>query len=203
MTWWIDPGFNVLLFIFFGYLAFRILILKKAILLGSTLYCSALMLGLITLSLNDVILMQENGWSLQPEFWKGWLFYLGSVIYLFLIPRMIKEFFVFHISERDYRNLSVTFFNAMDEKYSFDPEGYTFKSEEKQGIWVFYHFSMKFGIWSSVQLKDAFLNARRVMTKHIKALPSYRAFSWQGLFFLVISLLLFMRALSMLYSWSM
>ncbi len=201
MIWWIDLSFNILLFAFFGFLAYRILIVRKAILLGSTLYCSALMLGLLLLSLHDLTLLHESGWSFRPEYWRGWLFYVGSLFYLFLIPRMIKEFFVFHLSERDYRDLSLTFFKALNTDYTFDPEGYVFKTNQKDKIFIYYHFFMKFGVWCSDKLKPTFIDARYAVYRHIKMLQPLKVFSWQGLFFLIIALLLLIRIFSLTYIW--
>ncbi len=157
-----------------------------------------LMLGLAILSYQDALKLIELGWGSLSIYWKGLLLFGGLLLYIGLIPKMIREVMCLHLSAKEYRALAQRYFSETGKKFVFDPDTYIITTPDSDEIVASYHFSLKYAVW---YFRTSFID-RKIAKKIIKGYLSeqgiYSNFSWQGVYFLVITLLLLIRLVYMI-----
>ncbi len=152
-----------------------------------------LMLGLLLLVYQDLLASKGFIPTNLMSSWKIWLFYLGTVFFISLIPKMTREFFIFHLSENNYRNLVIDFLKTAGLPYKINVAKGRIDSEDPQKIQSWYHSSMSYSVWYSTKGIKTLLMAKKYALQQIKRMEPYPQFSWYGFFFLFISLLLMLR----------
>lgn len=191
MIWWIDFFSNFLLCLFFLYLILRPLILRKPFVLSSAVYCSMIMLGLLILSLNDYMVLSSGSWNNAFTHWRGFLFVLGFPLYLFLIPRIRREFYVFHVSESVFREKTIAYLRQAKIPYAIDPDKLSIRSESDNTFVSFYNPTMRYAVWVFNSCDLDLVNARKQLKYELSKEKPYTGFSWHVVsFFLIFSILL-------------
>lgn len=191
MIWWIDFLSNLLLCLFFLYLVIRPILFRKPFVLSSAVYCSMVMLGLLLLSLQDYIVLSSGVWNNFFSHWKGLLFILSFPLYILLIPRMKREFYIFHISESVYREKTIAYLRQEKIVYSIDPSKLSIKAETDPTFYSYYNPQMRYAVWVVKTGSLELLKARQYLKVHLaNENPSF-AFTFQIFsFFLIFSILL-------------
>jgi hypothetical protein len=150
-----------------------------------------IMLGLLLLSLHDYIVLSSGVWNNFLNHWKGLLFILSFPLYILLIPRMRREFYVFHLAESVYREKTIAYLRQERIGYSIDPSKLSIKSESDTTFYSYYNPQMRYAVWVIKTGSPELLKARRYLKLHLANENPVFVFSFQILsFFLIFSVLL-------------
>jgi hypothetical protein len=151
------------------------------------------MLGLLILSLNDYIILSSGSWSNVFNHWKGLLFVLGFPLYLWLIPRMRREFYIFHISESLYREKTIAYLRQAKIVYTIDPGKLSIKSENDNTFFSYYNPTMRYSVWIFKTGSFDFIKARKQLKYELTQEKPASSFSWQVFSFILIFSILLLR----------